>query len=246
MLDLLDGADQTQNANRISHLIEDSRTLRKCASALPCTTMRCSILHEAGKLKAFSKDEVIFWDGETDKSVYLIVSGIVRGAKLLCDGRRQVTRFTFPGELLGYGRIERMSFTAEAITSVNAYVISRQVLDDVMHTTPCIQRLIIQSILEELHETQCRVTALARLTARERIAQFLHNICTRSSLDGEGAFHLPMPRQDIADHLGLTIETVSRVFSKLKRENRIHLLPSSRVRIPNPSIFADELLANAA
>lgn len=244
MLDLLDSSDPIQQPVRAAQLQECCNHCQ-CATAA-CTTMQCLLLRNVGRLKTFNKDDVIFWDGEKSNCIYLIVSGVVRGTKLLCDGRRQVTRFVFSGELLEYGYLPQMPFTAEAITSVTTRAVPRQVLDNAMNERPCLRQLVMQSILDELHETQCLVTALARLTAQERVAQFLHNISMRSGTNSDGAFHLSMPRQDIADYLGLTIETVSRVFSKLKRENKIRLLSSSRVKILDPSTFANELLLNAA
>lgn len=207
-------------------------------------TLEDSFLSEVGKLQAFKKNEVIFWDGEVSRAVYFIVSGVVRGAKLLCDGRRQVTRFAFAGEFLEYAHLPQVSYTAEAVTGVEARIISIQSFNETISSDHILRQFVMNSVLNELYETQNRITALARLTAQERVAQFLYNIYLRSSIDNEGTFHLPMQRQDIADYLGLTIETVSRVFSKLKRENRINLLSSNRVVIPDLLAFKDELLAN--
>ncbi len=250
MLNLLTIADPPRYQASVPHQPvsgqkEACRDPGNCNSAT-CAALEYSLLQDVGQLKTFKKDDVIFWDGEPNGSVYFIVSGVIRGTKLSCDGRRLVTRFAFSGEMLEYVHLPYMPFTAEAVTSVTARAIPRPILEEAMSTTPCLRQLVMQSILDELHETQCRVTSLARLTAHERVAQFLHNICLRSGVDRDGAFELPMPRQDIADYLGLTIETVSRVLSKLKRENKIRLLSSSRVVIPNLPEFTDELLANAA
>ena len=103
----------------------------------------------------------------------------------------------------------------------------------------------MQAILEELHETRCQVMALGRLSALERVAQFLYTLATRTNTQSDGSFELPMTRLDIADYLGLTIETVSRVISRLKRDGTIQLLASDRVRIPDPEVFANDLLTDA-
>lgn len=216
-----------------------------CAQAR-CTTTECPLMLEVGKLKSFAKGDVIFWDGDTADCVYLIVSGVVRGTKLLSDGRRQVTRFAFKGELLEYSQHQHMPFTAEAITATELRAIPRRVLEGAMNTTSCLKSLIMRAILDELHQTQCQVMALGRLSAQERVAQFLYNLRNRIGMSADGAFDLPMSRQDIADHLGLTIETVSRVISRLKRDNKIKLLPFGRIVIPDPAAFSDELLADAA
>ncbi|HFB2048304.1 MAG: helix-turn-helix domain-containing protein [Hyphomicrobiaceae bacterium] len=245
MLDLL---DLNKQSRRTAYLSQNH--ISCCSTDFSKTTTRITLgypfLSEVGKLYAYKKNDIIFWDGEVSSSVYFLVSGVVRGTKLFCDGRRQVTRFAFAGEILEHAHLKHIPFTAEAVTDIVAHIIPRQCLDDAMDAKPELRRLVMVSILDELHETQCRITALARLTAQERVAQFLHNIYLRSSADNDGVFHLPMQRQDIADYLGLTIETVSRIFSKLKRENRIHLLSSNRVKIPNLPTFKTELLANLA
>ena len=218
---------------------------RDCAKT-KCTIAQCSLLHDVGKLKSYAKGDVIFWDDDKADTVFLIVSGVVRGTKLLSDGRRQVTRFAFKGELLEYSQHPAMPFTAEAITPVEVRCIPRRLLDAEMSATPCLQSLVMRAILDELHQTQCQVMALGRLSAQERVAQFLFNMRNRIGVGVDGAFDLPMSRQDIADHLGLTIETVSRVISRLKRDNKIRLLPFGRITIPDPTAFSDELLAVAA
>ncbi len=216
-----------------------------CAKA-GCTIAQCSLLRGVGKLKTFNKGDVIFWDGDKADTIYLVVSGVVRGTKLLSDGRRQVTRFAFTGELLEYSQHPGMPFTAEAITPLEVRCIPRHVLDSEMNATPCLKSLVMRAILDELHQTQCQVMALGRLSAQERVAQFIYNLRNRIGVGTDGAFDLPMSRQDMADHLGLTIETVSRVISRLKRDNKIRLLPFGRVAIPDPAAFSDELLADAA
>ena len=216
-----------------------------CAKS-QCGVSQCCLLKEAGKLKSFAKGDVIFWDGDKADTVYIIVSGVVRGTKLLSDGRRQVTRFAFKNELLEYSQHSSMPFTAEAITPVEVRAIPRRLLEASMNQTPCLKSLVMRAILDELHQAQCQVMALGRLSAQERVAQFLYNLRNRIGVASDGAFDLPMARQDIADHLGLTIETVSRVISRLKRDNKIKLLPFGRIAIPDPSAFSDELLADAA
>lgn len=218
---------------------------RDCAEA-QCAIAQCSFLHNVGKLKDFDKGDVMFWDGDKADHIYIVVSGVVRGTKLLSDGRRQVTRFAFKGELLEYSQHQTLPFTAEAITPVKVRAIPRRILEQAMSTTPCLKSLVMRAILDELHQTQCQVMALGRLSAQERIAQFLYDLRNRIGLGRDGAFDLPMSRQDIADHLGLTIETVSRVISRFKRDNKIRLLPFGRVAIPDPAAFSDELLMDAA
>lgn len=211
-----------------------------------CTSDFCPVIHEAGKSKTFAKGDVLFWDGDESDYLYLVVSGIVRGSKLLGDGRRQVARFAFPGDILEYRRQWNYPYTAEAITPVTAIAISRQRFEQLMSRVPCLRGLVMQVILDELEGTREQLLALGRLSATERVAYFLSSTARHLGRDSEGAFDLPMSRQDIADYLGLTIETVSRIISKLKRAGKIRLLPSGRIIIPDLEEFSDDLLADVA
>jgi len=223
---------------------DGNRSHADCGQGI-CSTQTCGLLRDVGKLKHFDKGDVIFWDGDDNDYLYLVLSGVVRGTKLLGDGRRQVTRFAFPGEVLEYSRRSRLPFTAEAITTVAAIAIPRLQLERIANATPCLRKLLMQTVLDELHETRCQVMALGRLSAIERVAQFLYTLAIRTDSQADGSFNLPMTRLDIADYLGLTIETVSRVISRLKRDGKIQLLASDRVRIPDLDDFANDLLTDA-
>ncbi len=211
-----------------------------------CTLGCCPLLKSFGKQRQFGKGDVIFWDGDDADAIYMVESGVVRGTKLLGDGRRQVARFAFAGEILEYCRSPRFPYTAEAITPVKVILFPRHQLDRQMTATPCLRRLIMQIIIDELDEAREQLLALGRLSATERVAYFLRSIAVHVGTDDEGAFDLPMSRQDIADYLGLTIETVSRVIGKLKRDGKITLQKSGRIVIPDLEEFAEDLLADVA
>ena len=196
-----------------------------------CTAGNCSMLQEPGKTKSFAPGDVLFWDGDTKNYIYLIQSGTVRCSKILSDGRRQICRFVFGSGLLEYSREEAHEYTAEALTPVRAIAIPRVALEQAMATSNCLSRLILQVILDELHDSRLQSLALGRLSAPERVAQFLHILSQHLPADDDGAIELPMSRLDIADYLGLTIETVSRVISRMKREGQIRLFGPNRVRV---------------
>ncbi|MGI9423022.1 MAG: helix-turn-helix domain-containing protein [Hyphomicrobiaceae bacterium] len=115
-----------------------------------------------------------------------------------------------------------------------------------MNETPCLQGLLMRALLSELQETQSQVLTLGRFSAIERVAQFLHILTQSLEPDSDGAFEFPMNRRDMADYLGLTIETVSRIINRLKRAGKIRLLGSNRFVIPDEDEFVDELLATAS
>ncbi len=211
-----------------------------------CSANVCPVLESFGKQRQYDRGDVIFWDGDDADFVYLIEQGVVRGTKLLGDGRRQVARFVFAGEILEYCRRPQFPFTAEAITPVRLVAFPRHRLERQMSVTPCLRNLIMQIIIAELDSTREQLLALGRLSATERVAYFLRHIAEHIGTDEDGAFDLPMSRQDIADYLGLTIETVSRIISKLKRSGKIRLQHCGRVVIADLEDFSLDLLADVA
>jgi CRP/FNR family nitrogen fixation transcriptional regulator len=148
------------------------------------------------------------------------------------DGRRQIGAFYLPGDLFGLESEERHSFSAEAIVNSRIGFSKRSsFLDAAM----CNQALAFQlwtTTAAHLQRAQCHMSVLGRSTAQERIAKFLLDM--ESRLNSIGKIELPMPRRDIADYLGLTIETVSRVFHLFERKKIISIPDSRRVVLTDP------------
>ncbi|MGI9409810.1 MAG: Crp/Fnr family transcriptional regulator [Hyphomicrobiaceae bacterium] len=229
-----------QDRHRISDCARE-----ECRNAA-CTTDICPILREVGKVRNFAKGDSMFWDGDDIDYLYIILSGVVRGSKVLSDGRRQICRFAFAGEVLEYCRRPHYPYTAEAITSVRVIAVPRYSLDRTMDHSPCVRRLLMRVVLDELQDARDQALALGRLSATEKVAYFLHTLARHLDKDDDGAFVVPMSRLDMADYLGLTIETVSRVISRLKRSGKIQLPSSNRIAINDLDEFAEDLLSDAA
>ena len=134
----------------------------------------------------------------------------------MADGRRQVVGFLVPGDFLGLAFGRTYVYTAEAITAVAACRFQRSRFMELLEELPALEREILGRTSNELAAAQQQMLLLGRKTARERLASFLADLAERSDADG-GPLELPMGRADIADHLGLTIETVSRTFTGLRR-----------------------------
>ncbi|MGI9521961.1 MAG: Crp/Fnr family transcriptional regulator [Hyphomicrobiaceae bacterium] len=228
----------------MSALAGSHSTAQEC-NQTSCTTDHCPIFRTIGNAKSFEKGDVIFRQGEPNDQVYLLVSGIVRGSKVLADGRRLIARFALAGQLLEYDLQPQCPFTAEAITPVCAIVIQKSRLERATSEIPCLQNLLMRALLSELQESRSQVLALGRLTGIERVAQFLYSLSQTLGRDADGAVQIPMSRSDIADYLGLTIETVSRLVSRLKREGRITLLENNRFIICDEDQFVAEFLDDA-
>ena len=169
----------------------------------------------------------IFYQGDAADTLYEVLSGAVKLYKLLPDGRRLVTGFFFAGDIIGLSLRQTYAYTAEAITDAGLRPISRSRLERVMHDNPGMAKRLLECASDELEQAHEQMVLLGRKTPVEKVCSFLLAIARRQSgghdiEDRETAgVRLPMPRADIADYLGLTVETVCRVLSRLKREGLI-------------------------
>ena len=180
--------------------------------------------------------QALFHEGDPNPFVFNVVDGAVKLYRLLPDGRRQITGFLFQGDFLGLGGRGASRFTAEALTPLSACRFRRSEFDQLLNALPALEHRLVAMAGDELMAAQEQIVLLGRKTARERIASFLTRLSARQvQLGGpEGRVHLPMTRLDIADYLGLTIETVSRVFTQFKTSGLIQLLPNNDVALPDP------------
>lgn len=211
-----------------------------------CSPDNCPVVNQLGTAKTFKSGETLFWEDDIADSYFLIESGVARGCRILSDGRRQICRFIFPGDLIAHSDRDTYPYIAEAITPVTARQIPRHQLDQAEHDTECVRKLVMNSVLAELHESQDQILVLGRMTALERVAHFLCALAKRSGANVREPVILPMSRVDIADYLGLTLETVSRVMSRLKREGKIKMISANRISVPNASTLVETCNRSAA
>ena len=176
------------------------------------------------------RDQMLFSEGDVATSIHRVVDGTVRVYKLLPDGRRQIVGFMQAGDLMGLTAGACHLYSAEAVTTCTLQRIPRNRIDALMDAQPSVARRLHQLTAAELIAAQDHMLLLGRKTAVERVASFLLVLAGRSRCGGKKV-KVPMSRTDIADHLGLTTETVSRAFSKLKTTGQIRLLEGGAVEI---------------
>jgi CRP/FNR family transcriptional regulator len=201
----------------------------------------CGVLddHDISRLAALAQQMVIpaghgfIEDGAAADSFYNVTSGTARLYKLLPDGRRQITGFAGPGHFLGLAVSTHYAFAAEAIDDVSICRFSRVRLKALLTDLPSLERRLLDVASNELVLAQEQMLLLGRKTARERLASFLTHLLTDATISpgGSAHVHLPMPRADIADYIGLTVETVSRSFGWLKSEGLVVILSATELRI---------------
>ncbi|WP_419252424.1 helix-turn-helix domain-containing protein [Caulobacter sp. ErkDOM-YI] len=171
-----------------------------------------------------ARDEEIFGEGETADHVYQVISGSVRTCRTLRDGRRQIDEFHFAGDYFGLeaGDLHRVS--AEAMTDTTVRMVRRGALSQLAAQRPEVARVLFRLTVEGLQRSQDHVLMLGRKSARERVVGLLVDLADRT---GGDELDIPMSRQDMADYLGLTIETVSRTLTQLQADGVI-AIPTTR------------------
>jgi CRP/FNR family transcriptional regulator len=186
-------------------------------------------LDHLGRHIHFAPCETVFAQEEMTTSFYSLLKGVMRLYKLLPDGRRQIVGFALPGDFLGMATSARHSFSADAIGVVAVCRFSKAPFARFIENKPHLLRRINELAIRELSQAQDHMVLLGRRSAEEKVATFLIGWRDRLvRLNGPSkTVALPMSRQDIADFLGLTIETVSRTFTKLERDGVIEIMPGS-------------------
>jgi CRP/FNR family transcriptional regulator len=184
----------------------------------------------------FQPGESAFAQEDMTTSFYNLVDGVMRLYKLLPDGRRQVVGFALPGDFLGMANDGHHGFSADAIGAVIVCRFSWVAFAHFAEDKPHLLRRINELVVRELNEARDHMVLLGRRSAEEKVATFLIGWRDRLvQLKGPSdTVPLPMSRLDIADYLGLTIETVSRTFTKLEREGVLDILPGG-VCLRDPS-----------
>lgn len=177
-----------------------------------------------------------YGEGEPAEYAYRVVRGVVRTHKLLNDGRRQISGFLLPGDFFGLECDDEYRFTAEAVTDASVIFVKRSALTALARRDGEVANDLWRMARAELHRAHDHMLLLGRKSAQERIAAFLLEMAERA--DESDIVELPMSRLDIADYLGLTIETVSRTFTHLENAAAIALPSTRRVHLCNRAALA--------
>ena len=177
----------------------------------------------------YKKGTEIYGEKEPAEYVYQVKAGAVRSHKLLSDGRRQIGAFHLAGDIFGLENGGEHRFTAEAIVDTTVRLIKRHSLEIVAESDPIVARNLLNMTTTNLQHAEDHMLLLGRKTSLERVAAFLLEMDRR--LSPAGVMALPMYRRDIADYLGLTLETVSRALSCLHEKGIIDFVGQTQRQI---------------
>jgi CRP/FNR family transcriptional regulator, nitrogen fixation regulation protein len=191
-------------------------------------------MHLMGATIAYPRNSEIFGEDEPADYLYKVVSGSVRTYKILSDGRRQVGGFYLPGDIFGLEYADEHTLSAEAISDTKVLVVKRSTLNALASRDASVAQQLFALTGRELCRVQDRILLLIK-SAQERVGCFLLEMAERASAN---VVELPMSRQDIADYLGLTVETVSRTLTALETAAAIEVSTSRRIVLRNRGALA--------
>jgi CRP/FNR family transcriptional regulator len=186
-----------------------------------------------GALKRVEAKEFVFVEGDAASHVYRVETGAVVLFKVLADGRRQIVGFAYPGDLIGLGGEGEHVINAQAIKPTRLRCLPMSGLHRSVARDPSLGFKLYQALARELASARDLILTTGQRSATERVVSFLLAFSRRNKRNGQdpSTFELPMTRADIGDFLGLTIETVSRTFTKLKAMGLIELPHSCQVKL---------------
>jgi CRP/FNR family transcriptional regulator, nitrogen fixation regulation protein len=220
----------TIRPDRSRHFVPQTRSAPRAIGAGE-TAPLAQTMQLMGATMSYPRNSEIFGENEPADYLYKVISGSVRTYKILSDGRRQVGGFYLPGDVFGLQLGDEHAFSAEAITDAKVLVIKRSAITALAGRDPAIARELYALTGSELKRVQERILLLVK-SAQERVASFLIEMAERGGEAGN-VIELPMSRQDIADYLGLTIETVSRTLTSLESAAAIEVPSSRRIVLRN-------------
>jgi CRP/FNR family transcriptional regulator, anaerobic regulatory protein len=220
--------------------------IRHRAVCARCDTEELGRLEEMKYYRSFQAGQAIIWSGDRMEFVGSVVTGIATLTQTMEDGRRQMVGLLLPSDFVGRPGRATAAFDVTATTDLVMCCFRKKPFEDLMSSTPHVAQRLLEMTLDELDAARDWMLLLGRKTAREKIASLISNIARRNAalqlrrVSGALTVDLPLTREEMADYLGLTLETVSRQMSALKRDGVISLEGNRHVTIPDIARLLEE------
>jgi CRP/FNR family transcriptional regulator len=188
---------------------------------------------ETATFRRIEAKEYVFCDGDPRTHIFHVEQGVIALSKVLGDGRRQIIDFAYPGDYIGLGLLKDHIFDAQATCLAKVKCIPAPTLEQAAASDPGLALKLYKAVSAELATARNLLVCVGQGTAMERIAMFLIRMRDRAEASGvnDGVFNLVMRRSDIADLLGLTVETVSRTLTKLRGMRVIDIINATEIHI---------------
>jgi len=243
-----DAAPLNAHPAMVPAVLPDSLANSLCQGCSARSTGLCSVLRteEIGRMAGLSRSRVIeagavvMEEGSVADAVVTVASGMLKLYKTLPDGRRMITGFATAGDVIGLAAQGNYVYSAETVTASRVCRTARASLDGMAADNPAMQGRMFAITAADLTAAQDQILMLGCKSATERVCTFLRAMAHRGGSKDESlpTAYLPMMRQDVAEYLGLRLETLSRVFRRLKDAGLITLLGKTRVRLNDPDRIA--------
>ncbi len=222
---------------KFSHVRCGDCPIRERAVCAYCNPDELQMLDAIKSYRDYAAGREILAAGEQSSVVGSIVSGVIKLTKTLADGRTQMVGLLFPGDFVGHAMRIRAEYDAVAATDVTLCQFQRKPFETLLRETPRLEQRMLQMTLDELDAAREWLLLLGRKTAREKLASFLLMLARRET-DGGGRMRdisiaLPLTRAEIAEYLGLTIETVSRQMTKLRADGVLSFESTRALNLPD-------------
>ncbi|QYX56393.1 Crp/Fnr family transcriptional regulator [Roseovarius sp. SCSIO 43702] len=220
--------------------------IRHRAVCARCESEELAVLDQMKFYRSFEAGQTVTWAGDRMDFVGSVVKGVATLTQTLEDGRTQMVGLLLPSDFIGRPGRELASYNAVATTDLVMCCFRRKPFEEMMRRTPQIAERLLEMTLDELDAAREWMVVLGRKTAREKIASLLAIIARRTASlhqempKGRIVFDLPLTREAMADYLGLTLETVSRQISALRRDGLIELQGKRHVTVPDFHALMDE------
>ena len=221
--------------------------IRHRAVCARCEPDELERLEQVKYYRTFEAGQTVLWSGDRMEFVASVITGVATLSQTMEDGRTQMVGLLLPSDFIGRPGRENAPYDVTAVSDLTLCCFRRRPFEELMVTTPHVSQRLLEMALDELDAAREWMLLLGRKTAREKIASLIAIIARRDTelkaalvTDRELAVDLPLTREAMADYLGLTLETVSRQISTLKREGIIQLEGKRRVVIPDFAALLDE------
>jgi CRP/FNR family transcriptional regulator len=220
--------------------VDDASPIHSSSLGMGSEAATLNCIFAAQVAERLEPGEALFWQGDAANYVFEIVSGALRTVRVLSDGRRVITGFLFAGDVVGVSLKDRYLTTVEAIAPTRVRRLARRRFDEEVERSATLRPQLLSRLCDEMTAAQDQVMLLARKTAEERVASFLLALARRG---GDGCscgavVALPMTRLDMADYLGLTIETVSRIMTRRTGRGIIAATGRHEISVRRPAALA--------
>ncbi|WP_112311281.1 transcriptional regulator FnrL [Pseudogemmobacter bohemicus] len=220
--------------------------IRHRAVCARCDSAEMETLEQLKFYRSFQAGQTVIWSGDRMDFVASVVSGIATLTQTMEDGRRQMVGLLLPSDFVGRPGRSIASYDVTATTDLVMCCFRRKPFEDMLVKTPHVAQRLLEMTLDELDAAREWMLLLGRKTAREKIASLLAIVARRDAslhmrdTQGKVSVELPLTREEMADYLGLTLETVSRQISALKRDGIIRLHGKRLIEIPDYRRLLDE------